>query len=118
MLGILLTSDIAHVCKTIHTQTTNHIMVPVLHEQLLQGMHFWVVKQQCLGVPIVPDQFTQAKAYNQTMQMTRLSEEEARKDKDQLAKIPDKFKKASDFKIFDEALDTYLGLIDGSGRAP
>jgi hypothetical protein len=65
-------------------------------EQLLKGMHYWVMKQQCLGLRLNPDQFTQIEAFNQTMQMTREIEEEARKDKDQLPKMPEEFKKVSD----------------------
>jgi len=39
-------------------------------------------------------------------------------DKEIVAKAPDKFKIGSSWKVFAEALETYLGQLVGSGRVP
>jgi hypothetical protein len=44
-------------------------------------------------------------------------EDEAR-DKDSIAKLPDKFKLATQWNVFTETLETYLGQLLGSGRVP
>jgi hypothetical protein len=49
--------------------------------------------------------------------MRQSLEDEAR-EKDSLAKLPDKFKVAPQWKIFAEAIETYLSQILGSGRVP
>lgn len=40
------------------------------------------------------------------------------REKDGLAKMPDEFKLASHWKLFAEAVETYLSQILGSGRVP
>ena len=44
--------------------------------------------------------------------------DEARGVSETLAKAPEKFKVASNWKVFSEAMETYLGQLLGSGRVP
>jgi len=118
MLGILAAADIACICKVIRTQSVDPVMITVMQEQLLQGMRYWVTNCQRIGLSIDADAFTSATAFAQTTLMTRLLEDEARADKDQVATMPEKFKKASEYKLFEESLDTYLGLLKGTGKIP
>jgi hypothetical protein len=50
--------------------------------------------------------------------MRQQLEDDARMDKETVAKAPEKFKTASSWKVFSEVLETYLGQILGSGRIP
>ena len=45
-------------------------------------------------------------------------EDDARMDKEAVAKAPDKFKSATAWKVFAEAMETYLSQLFGSGRVP
>ncbi len=45
-------------------------------------------------------------------------EDEVHADKEMTAKMPDKFKNPSAWKIFAEALETYLGQLRGTGHIP
>jgi hypothetical protein len=81
-------------------------------------MRFWVTNRQRIGLLVDADAFTAATAFAQTALMTRLLEDEARADKDQVATMPEKFKKASEYKLFEENQDTYLGLLKGTGKIP
>jgi hypothetical protein len=57
-------------------------------------------------------------ALNQAQAMCQQMEDDARVDKEPVAKAPDKFKSATSWKIFAEALETYLGQILGLGCIP
>jgi hypothetical protein len=57
-------------------------------------------------------------ALNQAQMMHQYLEDEARTDREQVAKVPDKFKNANGWKVFAEALETYLLQLFGSGRVP
>jgi hypothetical protein len=118
MFGMLAAADIARICKVMHTRAIDPIMITVMQEQLLQGMRFWVTNRQRLGLPVEAEDFTTATAFEQTALMTRMIEDEARTEKDQVATMPEKFKKASEYKLFEESLETYLGLLRGTGRIP
>jgi len=118
MLGMLAASDIARICKVLRTRAMNPIMIMVIQEQLMQGMHFGVTNRQRLRLLVDANDFTAATAFAQTALKTRTLEDDAREEKDQVAKQPDKFKKASEYKIFTESLDTYLGLLKGTGKIP
>jgi hypothetical protein len=100
------------------TRAVDPIMITVMQEQLLQGMHFWVTNHQRLGLPVEAEDFTTATAFEQTALMTPMTEDEARTEKDQVVTMPEKFKKASEYKLFEESLETYLGLLRGTGRIP
>jgi hypothetical protein len=45
-------------------------------------------------------------------------EDDTRVDKELVAKAPDKFRNASHWKVFAEAMETYLAQLTGSGRVP
>ena len=113
MLGMLGTSDIACICKVARTRVVDPIMITVMQEQLMHGMRFWVTNCQCLRLPIDADEFPTATAFAQMALMTRTLEDDAREEKDQVAKMPQKFKKAVEYKVFAESLDTYWGLLKG-----
>jgi len=97
MLGMLAVADIGRICKAIRTRLVDPIMITVMQEQLLQGMRFWVTNRQRIGLLKDADAFTTATAFAQTALMTRLLEDEARADKDQVATMPEKYKKASEY---------------------
>jgi hypothetical protein len=61
---------------------------------------------------------TMVVALNQAKTMRQQLEDDARMDKEMIAKAPENFKTASSWKVFSEALETYLGQILGSGRIP
>jgi hypothetical protein len=88
-------------------------MITVMQEQLLQEIHFWVTNRQRLGLPVEAEEFTTATASGQTALMTRMHEDEAKVDKDQVATVPEKFTES-----FEEGLDTYPSLLKGTGRIP
>ena len=39
-------------------------------------------------------------------------------DKETVAKMPEKFKQSSQWRVFAEMIETYLGQLKGSGRVP
>ncbi len=118
MLGMLAETGIARICKVIRARAVDPLMITVMQEQLLQGMRFWVTNRQRIGLVVDADAFTTATAFAQTALMTRMAEDDARADKEQVATVPEKFKKASDYKIFEESLETYLSLLKGTGKIP
>jgi hypothetical protein len=95
MLGILATSDIAHIHKVV-----------------------WVTNHQLLGMLVDADEFTTATAFAQMALMTHTLEDDARKKKDQVAKMPEEVKEAVECKVFAKSLDTYLRLLKGTGKIP
>jgi hypothetical protein len=78
-------------------------------------MRFWMVAKQRLQLMIVAEEFTMLVALYQAQVMRQQIEDEARGDKEVVAKAPDKFKNASNWKLFAEALETYLNQLLGSG---
>jgi hypothetical protein len=117
-IGMLAMSDVTRICKVIKTCPVNPIMITVMQVQLMQGMHFWVTNCQQLGLPVSADEFATVTAFNQTVLMMQMNEDDAREEKDQVAQMPEKFKKVSEYKVFAESLDTYLGLLQGTGKIP
>jgi hypothetical protein len=118
MFGMLAAADIARICKVMHTRAIDPIMITVMQEQLLQGMRFWVTNRQRLGLPVEAEDFTTATAFTQTALMMQMAEDKARTEKDQIAMMPEEFKKASEYKLFEESFEAYLGLLKGTGRIP
>lgn len=57
-------------------------------------------------------------ALNQAQIMQQQLEDKARGDGESLAKVPDKFKTASNWKVFIETMETHLGQLVGSERVP
>jgi hypothetical protein len=74
-----------------------------------------VANDQQLQQPIEVHTITAAMALNQVQVMRPSLEDDAR-EKDSFAKLSDKFKLASQWKIFAEAFETNLSQIFGSGR--
>jgi hypothetical protein len=56
--------------------------------------------------------------YTQANIRARTLEDEARADKEQAAKMPDKYKSPANWKVFAEAMQTYLGQLKGTGCTP
>jgi hypothetical protein len=77
-----------------------------------------MVAKQRLQLMIVAEEFTMLVALYQAQVMRQQIEDEARGDKEVVAKAPDKFKNASNWKLFAEALETYLNQLLGSGWVP
>ena len=83
---------------------------------LLGLIRFWVVNYQRLGLPVDADDFTAITAFEQLQLMVRLQEDEAVADKESVAKLPDKFRQPSQWRVFAEMIETYLSQLKGSGR--
>jgi hypothetical protein len=90
--------------------------ISAVFEQLLQAMRFWFANLQRLPQLVNAAKFTSAVALNQAHTMRQIKEEDARVDWEVVAKAPDKFKNVATWKIFAQALETYLGQLMGSGR--
>jgi len=118
MFSILPSDQVRQICKRLRTRAVDPVPLTAIQEQLVQGMHFWVAGLQRLQQIVDPAQFTTTLALNQAQVMCQAIEDEARADKESVAKAPDKFKIASNWKVFPEALETYLMQLLGSGRVP
>jgi hypothetical protein len=117
MMGLLPADQINKICKRLGTRAVQPITLSAIQEQLLLAMRFWVASLQRLQQPVEADLFTALLALNQAQIMRQTMEDESR-DKEVVAKAPDKFKSAANWKIFAEAMETYLGQLTGSGRVP
>jgi hypothetical protein len=118
MLGLLTPEDITKMCKVFRTRAANPIQITVVQEQLLLAVRFWVANRQRLQKPVEPNAVNGVLAYNQAQMMRHMLEDEARADKEQTAKMPEKFKTPSQWRIFAEAMETYFSHLRGSGRIP
>ena len=118
MIGLLTATQITKLCKRIASRPINPVEITTVQEQLLLGLRYWVANKQRLQQPIVATEFTMITALNQAQIMRQEAEDDARMDKEIVAKAPDKFKSGSTWKIFAEALETYLSQLLGSGRVP
>jgi hypothetical protein len=117
MLGLLSEEDLIWMCKAFRTRP-NPIPLTVLQEKLLLGIRFWISNRQRLQMPIIADDLTPALAYTQANIRAHMIEDEARADKEPTAKMTDKFKNPSNWKVFAEAMQTYIGQLKGTGRIP
>jgi hypothetical protein len=102
-------------CKRLESRTVNPIVITTVQEQLLLGLRFWVANNQQLQLPIVAEDFTMIVALNQVQRMCQHADDDARMDKEIVAKAPDKFKTGTAWKVFAEATNMYLGQLMGSG---
>jgi hypothetical protein len=107
MLGLLSPEQVSRIFKRLAIRAVNPIPTSAIQEQLMLAIHFWVVGQQRLQQPIDADIVTAAMALNQARQMRQTLEDDAR-EKESLAKLPNKFKVVTQWKIFAEAIETYL----------
>jgi hypothetical protein len=118
MLGLLTSEQVAKVCKEIRTRAINPILISTIQEQLLLALRYWVTNRQRLHQPIDPLDITTVEIFKQAQVVARIMEDEVVSDKEMVAKLPDKFKIASNWKIFAKALETYLGQLKGTGWIP
>jgi len=118
MIGLLLEDDITKMCKTLRTRQLNPVPLTLLQEKLLLGLRFWIAGRQRLQLTIAPADVTPVLIFSQANIRTHMIEDEARADKELTAKMPDKFKNPSNWKVFAEAMETYLGQLKGTGHIP
>jgi hypothetical protein len=105
-------------CKAVRMRPNNPVALTLLQEKLLLGLRFWIAGHQRLQLPIDPAEVTPALIFTQANTRTHMIEDKIQADKEMAAKMPDKFKNPSTWKIFAEALETYLGQLKGTGRIP
>jgi hypothetical protein len=98
MLGILPSEHIRQICKHLRTRAVDHIPITAIQEQLVQAMRFWVAGLQRLQQIVDPTQFTTVIALNQAQVMRQTLEDDARAEKEAVAKAPDKVKNANNWK--------------------
>jgi hypothetical protein len=115
LLGLVTTDQIKQVCKLIR-EGVRPVPINMLQQQMLLSFCYWVVNRQRLGLPVDADDFTAVLAFEQSQLMVRLQEDEALADKETVAKLPDKFKLPSQWRVFAEMIKTYLSQLKGSGR--
>jgi hypothetical protein len=115
MLGLLPSDQISKICKRLTTRVNELIVIMAIQEQSLQAMRFWVANLRCLLQPVNPEQFMTVLALNQAQIMQQYLEDEARADKETVAK---KFKMANNWTIFAEALGTSPAQLYGRDRVP
>ncbi len=118
MLGLLSASQITKLCKRISTRTDNPLAITSIQEQMLLALRFWIVNRQRMQLQINVAEITLALIMAQAQVMNQELEEAEKADKEITAKMPDKFKIATSWKIFSEALETYLGQLKGQGNVP
>jgi hypothetical protein len=118
MMGLLPAEQVNRICKRLGTRAANPITLSAIQEQLLLAVRFWVANLQRLQQPVDADAFTALLALNQAQIMRQALEDESRTDRDVVAKAPENFKNAATWKVFAEAMETYLGQFTGSGRVP
>jgi hypothetical protein len=87
-------------------------------EQNVEAMRFGVKQRQRLGQPVIADDY-KADVADEMATRFVIAQDEATKvgDKDSV-KLPDKFKNGTDFKIYDEVLNTYLNQLTGTTGVP
>ncbi len=115
ILGLLSEEDITRMCKAFRTRPNAPILLMVLQEKLLLGVRFWISSQQRFQIPVEANDITPALAYTQANVRAHMLEDELRADKEPSAKMPNKFRSPAGWKIFSEAMETYLGQLKGTG---
>ncbi len=82
-------------------------------------MRLGVTRKQWLQQNTDPDEFAAIVAFNQAQMMWwQLQKDDAGTDKEAVAKASDKLKMVSNWKVFAEVMETYLGYLTGSERVP
>jgi hypothetical protein len=118
LLGLMTADQVKQFCKLIREDPVNPIPINMLQQQMLLAFRFWVMNRQRLGLAVNANEFMAIQVFEQAQQMVRLQEDEAVADKETVAKLPDKFKETSKWKVFAELMETYLSQLKGSGRVP
>jgi hypothetical protein len=99
LLGLVTADQIKQVCKLIRESPINPIPINMMQQQMLLALRYWVVNRQRLGLPVDAEEFTAIIAFEQSQLMVRLQEDEALADKESVAKLPDKFKQPSQWRV-------------------
>jgi hypothetical protein len=118
LLGLVTADQIKQLCKLIRKDPTNPVPINMLQQQMLLATRRWVVNQQRLGLLVDADEFTAIMAYEQSQVMVLLQEDEATSEKESVAKMPDKFKQPSQWRVFAEMMETHLSQLKGSRCVP
>jgi hypothetical protein len=118
LLGLVTSNQIKQVCKLIREDAVNPVPINIFQQQMLLVMRHWTVNRQRLGLTVNANDFTAIMAYEQSQLMVRLKEDEDATDKDVMAKMPNKFKQPSQWKVFAELVETYPSQLKGCGRVP
>jgi hypothetical protein len=116
LLGLITADQVKQVCKLIREDPTTPVPINMLQQQMLLAFRYWVVNRQRLGLLVDAEDFTAITAFEQSQLMVHLQEDEAVADKELMAKLPDKFKEPSQWRVFAEMIETYLSQLKGSGR--
>jgi hypothetical protein len=80
------------------------VPINIIQQQMLLAMRHWVIHRQRLGLDVNAGDFTAVIAHEQSQIMVRLQEDDAAADKEVVAKMPDKFKQPSQWKVFAELM--------------
>jgi hypothetical protein len=118
LLGLVTSDQVKQVCKLIREHVANPVPINIIQQQLLLAIRHWVINRQRLGLDVNADDFMAIIAYEQSQIMVCLQEDDTAADKEVVAKMPDKFKQPSQWKVFVELMETYLSQLKGCGRVP
>jgi hypothetical protein len=104
-LARLHKDQIKRVCKVLRD---NEVPVSVMAEQMFEAMRYWVKQRLRLQQPVASALFTEEVAEETAQRFAIAQDELAAKatDKEGL-KMPDKFKHGTNFRVYDEVMDTY-----------
>jgi hypothetical protein len=119
MYGMMIYSkeQIKRVCTVIRDRPVNPLHISIEQEQLLTAMRHWVKLRVRTNRSIESNLFTRDVAIAEAIKMVNIAEETIT-EKESDVKLPEKFKMASKWIIFSEAMDTYLNRLKGQGRIP
>ncbi len=115
-LARLHKDQIKRVCKVLRD---NEVPVSVMAEQMFEAMRYWVKQRLRLQQPVASALFTEEVAEETAQRFAIAQDELAAKatDKEGL-KMPDKFKHGTNFRVYDEVMDTYLNQFLGVSNVP
>jgi hypothetical protein len=116
LLGLVTSNQIKQLCKLIREDANNPVPINMLQQQMLLAMRHWVVNCQRLALLVDADEFSAITAFEQSQLMVHLQEDEATGERESIAKLPDKFKQPSQWRVFAELVETYLSPLKGSGH--
>jgi hypothetical protein len=115
LLGLVTSDQITQLCKLICEDANNPVPINMLQQQMLLAMCHWAVNRQRLSLLVEAEEFNAITAFEQSQLMVCLQEDEAVSERESVAKLPDKFKQPSQWRVFTELVETYLSQLKGSG---
>jgi hypothetical protein len=86
-------------------------------ERYLVVMVTWVRQRVLYGIKVNPDNFTLEVVQEEAMKLT-MRDEAINQSKDYKSPMPEKFKVASKYKVFKEAVQNYLNQLTGISDVP